>query len=139
MIKADIVNRVSETTKITKVNLSLNGAPLETAPEGDVEQMRMAAYRRLIDHLGESNTAVDSYIKWDDFNAGGYSIWSYDITADGRAADSSLRHVSRAGHLRLEVAMSQTLKSSVNVFVFSSFASSFTVSKNRAVAYQFLA
>ncbi len=126
-------------TKLTKVNLSLNGAPLETAPEADVQQMRMAAYRRLIDHLGESNTAVDSFITWDDFNNGGYTIFSFDVTADGRAADSSVKHVSRPGHLRLEVSLSQTLKSAVTMFVFSSFASSFTINKNRAVSYNFLA
>ncbi len=126
-----------EKINITKLQLTLNGAPLVCDPMNTPSQLCMAYYRHLVGNLGQTYTPEDSWIKLDDF-LGGYALVTYDLSQDGRAADGQVKHPTKLGHLSLSVSFSEALESAITVYIFSEFPSSMMTDKNRAVSYAYL-
>ncbi len=123
---------------ITKLQLSINGAPLVVDPMHTHQQLCLAYYRHLVANLGQTYTPEDSWIKLEDF-LGGYGFFVMDLSRDNRAADGHVIHPAKSGHIKLEISFSEALESPITVYIFSEFSSSLILDKNRNPKYQYLA
>ena len=124
--------------KLTRVNLSLNGTPMETDPAATHDQLVIGAFRHLYQHLGQEGRFQDSYISFHDF-VGGSGYFLFDLTQAGRAAETNAKHPIKSGSLRLSVNFDQVLPFSITMHTVGEFASAMTVNKNRSVQFQYIA
>ncbi len=126
--------------KLTKVNLSINGAPLENYEANTHDKLVVSGFHMLYKNLGLLTNKSDSACALDlvAFNKG-YSMFLFDTTKTGRAYNTGAEQPSKTGSLRLEVGFSDVLPGAVELMVFSEYHSSMDITKNRSVSYNYVA
>ncbi len=125
--------------KLTRASLSINSVPLEVDTAGNHNQLVMQLFFQMYKHLGQDGARTDAGISLDAFK-NGYGFLLYDLTAAGRAtAGTEAVQPSKSGHLRLDLAFDLPLPYAVNLFVFSEYNASCTITKSRSVTYNYLA
>jgi len=133
------IHQSSGDADLTRCSLTVNGTPQEQGPVSSSDQLVLSAFRMMYQNLGQLDKKTDCAISLRDFTNGKFMIL-YDLTASGRAANSSsAKQPAKTGNLRLDLHWSKPLPKALNLFIFSEFSSSVTIDKNRSVSYQWLA
>ena len=96
------------------------------------EQKYMRAYNGLFHVLNKSYADSGSDITYSDF-AEGYSLFCFDLTADGCGNSGSHFELAKQGNLRLKMHFENPLPNTINIIVYGEFESILEITNNREV------
>jgi len=128
-----------KTSKLQRMSLTLNGAPVQPTQSDSPEQFVMGAFNRMNRNLGclfRGN--FSNGLLLEEFK-GGFLFNLFDLAQDARSYDGGVRHKSKEGHLQLDLGFSQALPCSLVMFVLNEYHASVQIDKNRNITYDFLA
>ena len=136
-------NAANETVEhscwIQRVDLTLNGKPLDCMNADATEFDDQVAFLRMNQTLGYSSTPSSNNINYRDFCTNS-AIYIFDLTISGRSGQVSdvFSPIVKTGDTRLDVTFGgDPTNTEMKVMVFSEFPSLFTIKKDRELNFSY--
>ena len=124
---------------VQKVEISLNGRPLEclngNATEHD-DQISFLRLHQILGNMGQPTGNGINYRKWCDNS----SLFLFDLTVTGRSASTNdvMSPIVKTGDTRLDVTFGENpTQAEMKVIVLQEFPSLFTISKDRTLNFSY--
>jgi hypothetical protein len=122
------------------LDLSVDGEPVAGTPLrcDFTSGLYARAYDSMFHFLNKSYKDHGLDISYEDFG-NGYSLFCFDLTADGCGNCTDHLELERSGNLRLQLSFANNLTSTVNLLMYGEFESSAEVTRQREVLVDYRA
>ena len=120
---------------LTSCDLTLRDISLEQEPVPRLCQFHLSAFRRLYKYMGQENENSEMFINRKDFKYGNFFLM-WDLTQDRRAYDTSSRHPTQKGYLKLHVKFNKRTTVPMYIMIMREFHSILRLNHDRRVVYQ---
>ena len=141
MVSNDIFNGLKTSSPfvyhhfgLSSIELSIDGENVcgTPMPLDFAGQKYMRAYQGIFHAFNKSYTDAGNDITYQDFKSG-YSLFCFDLTADGCGNSSNHFELTRQGNIRFKMNFDTPLTSTINIIVYGEFESVLEITNSREV------